>query len=125
MGAIVIDDSSRLHYSHGRTATIEFLLKVSLNSVNSVTKKIFINQVRNCSFHCKRPGCYHSISKTQMRDRIFKLTPIHNLSNSLNSLNSNDFISKWVAWISMRNIFVAVVFAVTQCEWSLTFFFNI
>ena len=26
---------------------------------------------------CKRPRCYHSISKTQVADRIFKLGPIH------------------------------------------------
>ena len=26
---------------------------------------------------CKRPGCYHSTSKTHVRDRILKLSPIH------------------------------------------------
>ena len=25
----------------------------------------------------KRPGCYHSTSRTRVRDRIFKLNPIH------------------------------------------------
>ena len=26
---------------------------------------------------CKRPGCYNSVSKTHVRDRIIKMTPIH------------------------------------------------
>ena len=26
---------------------------------------------------CKGPGCYHSTSKTYVRDKIFKLNPIH------------------------------------------------
>ena len=26
---------------------------------------------------CERPGCCHSTSKTNVRDRIFKLSPIH------------------------------------------------
>ena len=28
-------------------------------------------------FLCKRPACYHSASTTHVRDRIFKLSPIH------------------------------------------------
>ena len=34
---------------------------------------------RALTFHLlrKRPGCYHSASKTHVRDRIIKLIPIH------------------------------------------------
>ena len=54
---------------------------VSLNSLNSVAK-IFVITVKgfeHATSHllCKRPGCYHSASKTHVRDRIFKLSPIH------------------------------------------------
>ena len=54
-------------------ATMEFLLNV----VISVTKIFFIKRPRTCHLLCKRPRCYHSISKTCVRDRIFKLNPIH------------------------------------------------
>ena len=41
-------------------------------------QKIFvIKRTRTCHLLCKRPGCYHSTSKTHVRDRIFKLSPIH------------------------------------------------
>ena len=39
----------------------------------------------------KKPGCYHSVGKTHLRDGIFKLNPIHasdDLSDCPNSLNS-------------------------------------
>ena len=38
-----------------------------------VFKKIF----RTRQLLCKRPGCYHSASKTEVAERIFKLSPIH------------------------------------------------
>ena len=48
------------------------------NLVNSVTKTIvYSKRTRTCHLLCKRPGCYHSASKTHVRDRIFKSTPIH------------------------------------------------
>ena len=39
---------------------------------------------------CLRPACYHSTSKTHVRDRNFNLNPIHAsmIISSLNSLNS-------------------------------------
>ena len=41
-------------------------------------QKIFvIKRARTCYLLVKRPGCYHSASKTHVRDRIFKLNPIH------------------------------------------------
>ena len=39
-----------------------------------------------------RPGCYHSASKTHVRDRIFKLTPIH--ASVINQI-------PWIHWISV------------------------
>ena len=40
--------------------------------------KIFVITVKGIEpATSKRPGCYHSASKTQVKDRIFKLTPIH------------------------------------------------
>ena len=54
--------------------TKEFFLNVSLNSVT----KIFVITVKGLEpATSKRPVYYHSASKTHVRDRIFKLTPIH------------------------------------------------
>ena len=54
----------------------------SLNSLNSVTKIFVITVNRGLNLPpshllCKKPGCYHSTSKTHVRDRIFKSGPIH------------------------------------------------
>ena len=52
----------------------------SLNSLNSVTKNYDIKKDSNLPHShllCKRPACYHSASKTHVRDWIFKLSPIH------------------------------------------------
>ena len=56
------------------------------HELNSVTK-IFVRFVITVkglepatpatSYTCKRPGCYHSNSKTHVRDMIFQLSPIH------------------------------------------------
>ena len=51
----------------------------SQNSLNSVTK-IFVTIVKGLEPATQAPlvlGCYHSASRTHVRDRIFKLTPIH------------------------------------------------
>ena len=53
----------------------EFFLNVF--SLNSVTKIFVIKRTRTCHLLCKRPECHHSASKTHVRYRIFKLTPIH------------------------------------------------
>ena len=47
-------------------------------SLNSVTKNCHYSK-RARTFHllCKRPGCYHSTSKTHVRERIFKTSPIN------------------------------------------------
>ena len=35
------------------------------------------SKVRTCRLLCQRQGCSHSANKTHVRDRIFKLSPIH------------------------------------------------
>ena len=37
----------------------------------------YSQKVQTCHHLCKKPGCYHSANKTDVRDRIFKLSPIH------------------------------------------------
>ena len=37
----------------------------------------YSKRARTCHFLCERPGCCHSASETCVRDRIFKLSPIH------------------------------------------------
>ena len=51
---------------------LEFFLTVSLNSANLVTKNIcyYSKRDQTCHFLCKRPGWYHSASKTLVRDMI-------------------------------------------------------
>ena len=42
--------------------------------------KIFVitlKRARTWQFLCKTRGCFHSAGKTHVRDRIFRLTPIH------------------------------------------------
>ena len=48
-------------------------------SLNSVTKILFVRKIiRTCHLLCKRLRCYHNASKkTQVGERIFKLSPIH------------------------------------------------
>ena len=37
----------------------------------------YSKRAQTCHLLCKRPGCYHSTSKTHLKGRIFKLSPIH------------------------------------------------
>ena len=39
----------------------------------------YSKSAQTCHLLCKRPGCYHSGSKTHVGDRIFKLNKIHAL----------------------------------------------
>ena len=62
-------------------------------SLNSVTKIFVSKRARICHLLFKRPGCYHSDSKTNVKDTIFKLNPIHasaffQIPDLLNSLNA-------------------------------------
>ena len=49
----------------------------SVNSLNSVTKIFVIKRAQSYHLLCKRLGCYHSASKTHVRDRNFNMSPIH------------------------------------------------
>ena len=51
----------------------------SVNSLNSMTKPIghYTKRTRTSHLLFERPGCHHSTSKTDVRDRIFKLSSIH------------------------------------------------
>ena len=52
-----------------------------LHSANSVTKICHsvkgLKPLPPSHLLCKRPACYHSTNTTHVRDRIFKLSPIH------------------------------------------------
>ena len=69
----------------------------SVNSLNSVTKIYHsvkgFEPLSPSHLLCERPACYYSASTTHVRDRIFKLNPIHASMNInfLNSLNSVKF----------------------------------
>ena len=56
--------------------TLEFFLNVFIEFSD---KDIchYSKRTQTCHLLCKRPGCYHSASKIHVRDRIFKLSPIH------------------------------------------------
>ena len=70
-----------------------FSLTVSMNSLNSVTKKLSLLQKDSNPSHllCERPACYHSA--THMRDRIFKLSSIH---------ASVIYLIPWIRWIQWK-----------------------
>ena len=55
----------------------------------------YSKRARTCCLLCKRPGCYHSTSKTHVRDRIFKLSPIH-----ASVIYQIPWIP-WIQWISL------------------------
>ena len=54
----------------------------------------YSKRAQTCHFLCKRPGCYHSTSKRQVADTIFKLTPIH-----VSVIYHIPWI-RWIHWIS-------------------------
>ena len=56
--------------------TLQFSLNVFFTEFSG--KKYFIlRRLRTCHIMYKRPRCYHSTSKTQAAERIFKLSLIH------------------------------------------------
>ena len=65
-----------------KPAIMEFFLNV-LTEFAQFSDKIFVITVKRfeplSTSHLLgwRPACYHSASKTHVRDRIFKLSPIH------------------------------------------------
>ena len=47
----------------------------------------YSKRIRTCHLLCKRPGCYHSVSKKHVIDRIFESNLcFSDLSDSLNSM---------------------------------------
>ena len=62
-----------------KLSIFEFSLNVFIEFAKFSDKNIFhySKRVQTCSLLCYRPGCYHSASKTRVRDRIFKLIPVH------------------------------------------------
>ena len=57
---------------------VSVMLKVVIKSLEFFLNELFvIKRAQTCHLLFKKPGCYHSISKTHIRDRIFKLNPIH------------------------------------------------
>ena len=59
--------------------TLEFFLNVFTEFAEFSDKNSCHHSkgIQTCHLLCKRLGCYHSTSKTRLRDRIFKLSPIH------------------------------------------------
>ena len=55
--------------------TVKFPWIFSLNSANQWLKISIIERIWTCHLLHKIPGWYHSTSKTQLRDRIFKFAP--------------------------------------------------
>ena len=90
----------------------------------------FKKTIRTCHFLCMRSGCYHSASKIQVRDGIFKLTLIHDsviyqipwihwnhlISDPFRENSDEDElfmslickrISQWERWISLSRLHVS------------------
>ena len=57
------------------------LLNIFTELTEFIDKNIchYSKRAQTCHLLCKRPGRYHSTSKTHVRDRIFTLLPIHAL----------------------------------------------
>ena len=77
---------------------IEFALNVFLEFAGFSDKNIchYNKRVWTHNLLCQRQGCYHSASKTHVRDRIFKLTPIH-----ASVIYQIPWI-RWIHWISIH-----------------------
>ena len=63
-------------------------------SLNVPKNIVFKNIIRTCLLLCKRLRCNHSINKTQVEERIFKLSQIH-----VSVIYQISWIS-WIHWIS-------------------------
>ena len=64
-------------------------------SLNSVTKIFVIKRAQTCRFLHGRRGCCHGTDKTHVRDRIFKLSPIH--ASVIYQIPWNQWI-QWIQW---------------------------
>ena len=68
--------------SFSRMATMEFFLNVFVEFSKIIQWQKYCHhskRVPTCHLLCKRSRCYHSTSKTHVRDRNFKLSLIHAL----------------------------------------------
>ena len=79
-----VNVSHRGPRNHG--VTIEF----SLNVFTEFAEQNISKRARTCHPRYLLWGCYRSTSKTPMRDRIFKLSPIH---------GSVIYLIPWIRWI--------------------------
>ena len=72
--------------------SLEFFLNVftEFSEFREKNNSHYTKRTRTCYHLCKRPGCYHSASETHVRDRIFKLIPIH---------ASVIYQFPWIRWI--------------------------
>ena len=70
----------------------------SLNSAQFTDRNIchYSKRAWTCHLLHKRPGCYHNISKTPVRKRIFKWSPVH-----ASVICSIPWI-RWIHWISIQ-----------------------
>ena len=90
----------------------EFSLNVFAVFGESSTKNIchYSKRVRTYHLLCQRPGCYHSASKTHVRDRIFKwiFKWIFNscFSDLSDSLNSCSILGKLHCATSIERVFI-------------------
>ena len=97
--------------------SIKFSLNVFTEFSDFSDKKYlslqYRKRARTCHLLCKRPGYYHSTSKTHVRDRIFELSPTHA------SVIYPILWICWIHWISVQfreNSSVRFLFVVTSCS---------
>ena len=88
----------KIQYLTDKKEFIEFSLNVS----TEFSDKIFVITVKGLERNlllshllCEKPECYHSTSKTHVRDRIFKLSSIH---------ASVIYQIPWIRWIQWNPV---------------------
>ena len=78
----------------------------SLNSANLVAKIVVILKKdcfdRTCYLLGEKPGCYHSATKTQATEEIFKLISIHARSSAV-SIIAIKFEANWTIIIIQQS----------------------
>ena len=75
----------------------------------------FSERVWTCHLFCYRPRCYHRASLTHVRDRYFKLTPMH-----ASAIYQIPWIH-WIHWISVPFLENSIV---SDHGWKIPFYFN-
>ena len=77
---------SKIHNTQTKRVSFEFSQNV-FNSVKKTVKKV----IWTCKFLCRRPRFYHRTSKTQIKERIFKLTLVKSCTFSADNLTYSCF----------------------------------